>query len=432
MRPKSAGQSSLFGVLLAAVLTALLACGQGADRAANEEAERSDPSLLPQASAPVRPGLDVLLTDSINLVDGLRVGLITNHTGVDAEGVHGIDRLMESPQIELVALYSPEHGIRGETEGGLEIDTGVDERTGLPIHSLYGATLKPTPAMLEGIDVLLFDIQDIGARFYTYVSTMAKAMEAAGEEGIPFVVLDRPNPIGGEAVQGTVLDPAFATFVGLFPIPTRHGMTPGELAGLFAGEFGIEVDLTVVPAEGWRRNMRFEDTNLPWIPPSPNMPSIESALHYPGTCLFEGTNLSEGRGTDIPFQIVGAPWLDGEVLAAALEGYGIPGVDIQPYTFTPREPRGRKFVDQEIQGVRLAVSSSEYDPTLMAVALLVETYRMSGDRWEWREGHFDRLAGTNRLREGILAGLDVPALREGWDQELQAFRELRAPYLLYP
>ena len=395
---------------LAALVTALLACGQGGEGATSREAEAADPPVLPQGSVPVRPGLDVLLTDSLHLVEGLRVGLITNHTGVDRQGVHGIDRLMESPIVDLVALYSPEHGIRGETEGGVEIDTGVDERTGLPIHSLYGATRKPTPEMLEGIDMLLFDIQDIGARFYTYVSTMAKAMEAAGEVGIPLVVLDRPNPIGGVAVQGTVLDPAFATFVGLYAIPTRHGMTPGELALLFAGEFGIDVDVSVVPVDGWHRDMRFEDTNLPWIPPSPNMPSVESAFHYPGTCLFEGTNLSEGRGTDIPFQIVGAPWLDGSALADAMAAYGIPGVEIQPYTFTPREPRGNKFVDQEIQGVRLAVSGPEYDPTLMGLALLVETYRMSGGNWEWRVAHFDRLAGTDSDLNPPIPEVDAAAV----------------------
>jgi len=376
--------------------------------------------------------LEVLLTDSLHLVRGLHVGLVTNHTGIDHRRVHGIDLLVDAPDIHLAALFSPEHGIRGEAEGGVEIDTGTDPTTGVPIYSLYGDTRKPTPAMLEGLDALLFDIQDVGARYYTYISTMALAMEAAGQAGIPFVVLDRPDPIGGVSVQGNVLDPAYATFVGMFPIPMRHGMTPGELARLFKGEFGIEADLAVVPVDGWKRDMLYGDTGLPWIPPSPNMPSVESALHYPGTCLFEGTNLSVGRGTDLAFQVVGAPWLDGDSLRAALDGYRIPGVRFEAFTFTPRDPGDGKFDGEEVHGVRLVVEGPEYDPTLAGLALLRETRRISGARWEWRASHFDRLAGTDRLRRGIEDGLAVGDLREGWDQALEAFRKLRDPYLLYP
>lgn len=379
----------------------------------------------------VRPGVEVLLTDSLHLVQGLRVGLVTNHTGIDAQGRSSIDRLVEAPEVELVALYSPEHGIRGTIRGGDEIDSGRDEATGLPIHSLYGATVKPTPEMLQGVDILLFDIQDVGARYYTYVSTMAKGMEAAGEAGIPFVVLDRANPIGGVTVQGTVLDPAFSTFVGLYPVPMRHGMTPGELARLYVGEFGIQVELHVVPVGGWRREMTFPETGLPWIPPSPNMPSVESALHYPGTCLFEGTPISVGRGTDEAFQILGAPWLDGEVLAGRLAEYGIPGVLFEAIRFTPVSPGDGKFDGQAIPGVRLVATSDDYDPTMAALALLLETRRMSGDRWEWRIGHFDRLAGTDQLRLGLEAGLALEELREGWDEALDRFRALRGPYLIY-
>ena len=427
MRPNRAPQSSVLGVSL----LALLACGPGGNASSGQESSIPDRPVLHLIPTPVRPGLEVLLSDSIHLIQGLRVGLITNHTGIDSRRVHGIDRLAEVPQVELAALFSPEHGIRGEAEGGVGIQSQEDERTGLPIHSLYGETRKPTPEMLEGLDALLFDIQDVGARYYTYVSTMALAMEAAGEAGIRFLVLDRPNPIGGVAVQGTVLDPEFATFVGLFPVPMRHGMTPGELARLYVGEFGIQVDLEVLPLEGWRREMTFGDTNLPWVPPSPNMPSVESALHYPGTCLFEGTNISVGRGTDIAFQIVGAPWLNGDSLAAALARYQIPGVEFRAVHFTPRNPGDGKFPDQEVQGVRLVSLSPEYDPTLAALALLRETRRMSGDRWEWRQGHFDRLAGTDRLREGVEAGHRLDVLREGWDEALEAFRQLRDGYLLY-
>lgn len=427
MRPKRAPQSSLLAALLLG-----LAC---TPQAQSSEDGKGPGGTEGNASAPgssVLPGVEVLLTDSIHLVRGLRVGLITNHTGIDSQGKSSIDRLMEAPEVELVALYSPEHGIRGTERGGDQIQSGVDATTGLPIHSLYGETRKPTPEMLQEVEVLLFDIQDVGARYYTYVSTMALGMEAAGEVGIPFVVLDRPNPIGGVAVQGTILDPEFSTFVGLYPLPMRHGMTPGELARMFVGEFGIQVDLHVVPAAGWRGDMTFSETGLPWVPPSPNMPSVESALHYPGTCLFEGTNISLGRGTDEAFQILGAPWVDGESLVRAMDGYQIPGVRFEAIRFTPSGPGDRKFDGEEIPGVRFTVTSPEYDPTLAALALLRELRDMSGDHWEWRVRHFDRLAGTDLLRLGIEEGRTVEELRDGWDEALKRFREVRAPYLIYP
>lgn len=397
-----------------------------------------------RAGAPeVRVGVQVLLTDSLHLVEGKRVGLITNHTGVyrrapgqEAGASRGlgstIDPLHRSPDVELVALYGPEHGIRGEEEAGARIAGGTDPDTGLPVHSLYGETLRPTPETLEGVEVLVFDMQDVGARYYTYVSTMAYAMEAAGREGIPFVVLDRPNPIRGDVVQGNVLDPEYSTFVGLYPVPMRHGMTAGELARMYVGEFGIDVELHVVPAEGWRRNVTYDETGLPWVPPSPNMPSLESALAYPGTCLFEGTPLSVGRGTERAFQWVGAPWLDGEALAEALSGYGFEGVRFQAATFTPRNAGDGKFEGQEVRGVRLVAGSSAYDAPRVAVAMLVEARRLSGDRWEWRAGHFDRLAGTDALRLGIDAGAGVEALTASWADQLDAFRLMRAPFLIYP
>jgi uncharacterized protein YbbC (DUF1343 family) len=274
-------------------------------------------------------------------------------------------------------------------------------------------------------------MQDIGARYYTYMSTMALALRAAGENGIPFIVLDRPNPIRGDAVQGNVLDPRFATAVGMFPTPMRHGMTPGELARLYVGEFGIEADVTVVPVDGWTRESTFADTGLIWIPTSPNMTSLESALAYPGTCLFEGTPLSVGRGTERPFQWVGAPWLDGEALATALNAYAIPGVRFEAATFTPTSPSDGKFDGVEVHGVRLVASASDYDAPRAAVAMLVEARRVSGDRWSWAISHFDRLAGTDQLRLGIERGQDVATLAAGWDEGLFAFESLRAPYLLY-
>lgn len=379
----------------------------------------------------VRPGIEVLLSDSLDLVRGRRVGLITNHTGRDRRGVPSIDLLADHPEVQLVALYSPEHGIRGSAEAGVRVSDSVDGRTGLPIHSLYGETRAPNDEMLEGIEVLLFDIQDVGARYYTYLSTMALAMEAAGARGIPFVVLDRPNPIGGDPVQGNILDPEYSTFVGLYPIPMRHGLTAGEFARMAVGEFGVRVELGVAVADGWRRTMPFADTGIPWIAPSPNMPSVESALHYPGTCLFEGTPISVGRGTDRAFQQVGAPWLDADRLVARLQALDVPGVRFVAVTFVPEDPGDGKFGGIEVRGVRLVADGPEYDPTLAALALLVETRAMSGDRWSWRVGHFDRLAGTDALRNALDAGVSYSELADGWGEGLEEYVDRRAAYLLY-
>ena len=380
---------------------------------------------------PIRPGVEVLLEDSLHLVAGRRVGLITNQTGVDSQGRSSIDRIYEHPSVELVALFAPEHGIRGTAGPGETVEDDVDVETGLPIHSLYGAVRSPTPEMLDGIDVLLVDYQEIGARYWTYASTMTLAMEAAGERGIPVLILDRPNPIGG-AVQGNVLNPPFATFVGRYPVAMRHGMTLGELARYYQGEMGIGVELHVAPLDGWRRAIPFAATGLPWIRPSPNMPDINSATHYPGTCLFEGTVLSVARGTEAPFQQIGAPWLDGDALAEAMSGYGLPGVRFEPVRFVPSAPSDGKFDGVAVEGVRLVATSLEYDPTHAAVALLVETRRMSGNRWGWLQAHFDRLAGTDRLRQAIDDGAGLDEIRSGWRDELEAFKRVRERYLIYP
>lgn len=435
--PSRAARFALVSVLVLLATTILFAgCtmeGGGAPASASEATVLD--AVLQEGSGArgVRTGLEVLLADSLHLVAGRRVGLVTNHTGFDGDGVSSIDRLHQHPRVELVSLLSPEHGIRGTAEAGELVDHARDEATGLPVHSLYGETRKPTPAMLEGVEVLIFDILDIGTRYYTYIYTLALAMEAAGEEGIPFVVLDRPNVIGGVHVQGNVLDPAFASFVGLHPLPMRHGMTSGELARLYRDAFGLHVELHVVPLEGWRREMRYSETGLPWRPPSPNMPSEESALHYPGTCLFEGTNLSVGRGTDQAFQQVGAPWLDGRALAQRMAARRLPGVRFEAVHFTPRSPGDGKFPGQEVEGVRLHVTDpSRYDPTEAGVALLLEARRMSGERWEWNASHFDRLAGTDALRQGIEAELEVEVLREGWPGQIRGFLPLREAALIYP
>jgi uncharacterized protein YbbC (DUF1343 family) len=406
--------------------------------ATDGQARSAEVAAAAAAEPTVRAGIDVLLEDQPELLRGLRVGLITNHTGLAglADGVDGavstIDRLHEHPDMELVALFGPEHGLRGDAEAGERVADGIDPRTGLPVHSLYGETRRPGPEVLDGVDALVFDIQDIGTRYYTYVWTMAHSMEAAAERGVRFVVLDRPNPIGGTLMQGNVLDPAFATFVGLYPVPMRHGLTPGELARYLNVEHGIGVELDVVPVAGWRRDMWYDDTGLGWIPPSPNMPSVEAAAHYPGTCLFEGTNLSVGRGTDRAFEQIGAPWLDHETLVERLTAYDLPGVEFLPVTFTPRSPGDGKFGGQAVRGIRLRVTDRErYDPAIAGIALVVEIHRLHSNRLQWHVRHFDRLAGTDRVRQAVLAGRSVDHITADWAAQVAAFRAAAEPYLLY-
>lgn len=378
----------------------------------------------------VMTGIDVLAAGELGVLRGRRVGLITNHTGRTRTGESSIDVLHRASGLNLVALFGPEHGLRGTEED--RVESGREEKTGLPVHSLYGDTRSPTADLLRDIDVLVFDIQDIGARYYTYVWTMALAMQAAAQNDREIVVLDRPNPIGGIHVQGNVLDTAFATFVGLHPVPMRHGMTAGELARLINTEFGINARLHVVPMRGWRRDQWYDATGLPWVPPSPNMPSLESAAHYPGTCLFEGTNLSVGRGTPEAFQQIGAPWLDAAALAQRLAAYRIPGVRFDAVTFTPQNAADGKFSGEAVRGVRLVTTDrTTYDPTIAAVAMLVEIQRLHPDRLTFRVAHFDRLVGTDRVRQQIIAGLGAEEITAGWPQQLEQFRRMREKYLLY-
>src|SRR5690625_3902019 len=299
-------------VSLAAAFSFLLVLGTlaiatMADQGKTEEEPADDLKL----------GVEVLLDEQMDLLDGKRVGLITNPTGVDQELNHIVDVLHNDPEVDLTTLYGPEHGVRGDAQAGEYVEFYIDEITGLPVYSLYGETRKPTPEMLEDVDVLIFDIQDVGARFYTYIYTMAYAMEAAQENELEFVVLDRPNPISGYDVEGPVLDPEYASFVGNYPIPLRHAMTVGELALFFNEEFDINADMTVVEMTGWERGMYYDDTDLEFVLPSPNMPTLDTALVYPGTALIEGTNLSEGRGTTKPFELLGAPFVNSTEFAAA-------------------------------------------------------------------------------------------------------------------
>jgi uncharacterized protein YbbC (DUF1343 family) len=379
----------------------------------------------------VRSGVDRLVNGTPPVLEEKRVGLITNHTGVTRDGRSTIDVLAAMDRLELVALFSPEHGIRGTAAPGERVASGVDERTGLPIHSLYGETRKPTPAMLRGVEALVFDIQDIGARPYTYIYTMALGMEAAREAGLPFVVLDRPNPINGVAVEGNLLEPAFATFVGMYPIPVRHGMTAGELARLFNRDFGIGADLTVIEVEGWRRGDWWDETALPWVNPSPNIRRLEAAIHYPGTVFFEGTNLSTGRGSAMPFEQIGAPWLRADEVVQSMNGLALPGVHFETVEFTPRNPGDGKFADTPVRGVRLVLTDREvYRPVAASLTLIATIRQLHPREFAWQVAHFDRLAGTDRLRHAIDRDGLAALLRE-WEAEAERFRRSREPFLLY-
>jgi uncharacterized protein YbbC (DUF1343 family) len=362
---------------------------------------------------------------------GKRIGLITNHTGADRKGVSDIDLIRGMDSVQLVALFGPEHGIRGDAHPGEKIASSTDAKTGLPVHSLYGELRKPTPEMLKDVDVLVFDIQDVGARCYTYPYTMALGMEAAKEKGIPFIVLDRPNPIGGEMIESNILDPKFASFVGKYAIPMRHGMTVGELASMFNTQFGIGADLTVIPTKHWRRNTWWDKTGMKWVAPSPNLPTFESAIHYPGTVAFEGTNLSCGRGTSHPFEQIGAPWLDSQKVIEAMNRAGVAGVRFEPVSFTPTSAGDKKFEGQLCHGVRLVVLDRNVYRPVRTSAILVDAIRsLHSSEFKFRVGHFDVLAGTDKLRLAIEAGT-LPDYLKTWDADEAAFREMRKKYLLY-
>jgi uncharacterized protein YbbC (DUF1343 family) len=413
------GQGQL-AVKLAVVLAALSACAAG-----------REPAMMPAAVGLVRPGLEVLLTDSLRILKGRRVGLVTNQAGVARNGTHAVDLLLGAG-VRLVALFSPEHGFRGAAEPGEAIASSVDAATGLPIYSLYGRTVAPTDSMLDLVDVLLVDLPDVGARYYTYASTTIEVMRAAGRKKIPVVVLDRPNPIGG-SMQGNILDPAHRSFVGALAMPMRHGFTLGELARLAEVELDIPVQLSVVPVDGWRRSMPFGITGLPFIAPSPNLKDVEALFHYPGTCLFEGTALTVGRGTDHPFKQIGAPWLEPERVIAALDSLDHLGVLLKPVSFTPRSPGDAKHPDTTVPGIRLHLIDPEaYDPVRTAVALLVAIYRLYPDQIGWIPRHFDRLSGGPELRDAIQAGRSAAEIVTSWRESQRTFRSATESLRLYP
>ena len=380
--------------------------------------------LLVSCAAPVETGSDRLLELPYRdwLLDK-RVGLVTNQTGINRKLVPTWQILDNHADIELVALFAPEHGFSGSVQAGLEIKP--EGR----VHSLYGQYQAPTPEMLAQVDVLLYDIQDVGSRFYTYISTLLGALESAARENIPLIVLDRPNPLTGQVMEGPVLEPALRSFVGAHPLPIRYGMTPGELARLFNHEANIRADLKVVPLKNWKRSLWFDETELPWVFPSPNMPTLATATVYPGFCLLEGTNLSEGRGTTRPFELIGAPWLDSSRLVERLNRLGLPGVRFRVQAF---KPTFSKFAGQLCQGLQVHVTDRQrFRPVAAAVHLLAQVHELHPLELVFNRG-FDRLGGSVLLRQALEADRPAAEILKAWQPELESFRKRQAPFLLYP
>lgn len=372
----------------------------------------------------VRSGADLALEEPyIHWLKRRRLGVITNHTGLDTNLTLTIDRLEQHPDIRLTAIFAPEHGISGALEAGEEFESGTR------VFSLYGRNRAPTAEMLQHVDLLVYDIQDIGVRFYTYISTLAESMKAAASQRIPFVVLDRPAPLNGEAVEGPLLDPGLESFLGIHPIPVRYGMTPGEIARMLNDELSLGCDLKVIPMQGWQRSMWQDETGLPWVATSPNMPHPVTAQVYPGFCLIEGTNLSEGRGTTQPFQLFGAPWLDSRRLALRLNSLGLEGVRFRPQDF---RPTFSKHKGELCRGIQVHVLDRRSFQSLeAALHVLTEVRRLHPDRLTFRGEHFDRLIGNRRVRKELEQGVAVAEITASWPDRIEEFRRRRQPYLLY-
>jgi uncharacterized protein YbbC (DUF1343 family) len=399
----------------------------------------AEPRPLARDRATTRLGIDVLLERDRKLVAGRRVGVVSNPASIDGAFRHTADRMADDPDVELTALFGPQHGFRSDVQDNMiETPHVTDARRRVPIYSLYSETREPTADMLRGVDVLLIDLQDVGTRVYTYIYTMANCMRAAARHGVRVVVCDRPNPVGGVAVEGATLRAEYASFVGQFGIPLRHGLTIGELARLFNDAFGINAALDVIPLEGWRRSMYFDETGLPWVMPSPNLPTLDSAIVYPGAVLFEGTMLSEGRGTTRPFELVGAPWIDGDRLAHAMNARGLPGVHFRAVFF---EPTFQKHARQTCGGCQIHVlDRTRFEPVRTAVDLIAEFRAQNPARFAWREPPYeyehqkapiDILYGSDRLRTAIEAGKSSASLSAEWRADSDAFRRQREKSLLY-
>ena len=417
-------------------------------------------SRTPDEQKKVRLGIEVFLEKHLDLVEGKRVGLITNPTGINSRLETSVDLFYKNQKINLVALFGPEHGVRGNAQAGEYVPFYIDKRYdipeySIPVFSLYGQSLKPAKgmfedideymrsfdthkvgkipehSMVESIDVLIFDIQDVGTRIYTYVATLAYCMEASAESDIEFIVLDRPNPINGISIEGPLLEyPEYSSFVGLYPLPVRHGMTVGELASYFNDEFlEKKARLTVIPMQGWKRGMWHDETSLPWVIPSPNMPSLDTATVYPGQVFLEGTNVSEGRGTTKPFELFGAPWIDGYRLTKELNRLNLPGVKFREAWFTPTFS---KYKGELCGGAEIhVVDRNQYrsfDSSLFIIKTILEMYP---ENFKFHTDYFDKIMGTPKIREAIENGNAINDIIESYKEELNSFSKLREPYLLY-
>jgi uncharacterized protein YbbC (DUF1343 family) len=386
----------------------------------------------------VESGLEVLLDRHLSLLRGKRIGLLAHQASVTRDLSHAAPLLAGVRGTQLVRLFAPEHGLWGAAQDHAEIATTTDPLTGLPVGSLYGERRAPAAEMLAGLDALVVDLQDVGARYYTFVWTLALAMHECGRAGVRVIVLDRPNPLGGERVEGNIPDRAFASFVGLYPLPARHGFTIGELARRFIVEHGVRCDITVATMRGWQRRMLWEDTGLPWVPPSPNMPTPDTARVYPGACLIEGTNLSEGRGTTRPFEWIGAPYLDPHRYAEALNGLGLPGVRFRPARFIPTF---HKWAGEPCGGVQLHVTDGKrFKPFLTGVAEILVARRQAPGAFQWKQPPYefeheklpiDILFGTDGIRRQIERGDDLFAIERAWKRALPLYLRRRSPFMLY-
>jgi uncharacterized protein YbbC (DUF1343 family) len=408
-----------------------------------------------EAAKPVMPGIEVLLQERLALLQNKRIGLITNPAGVDSRVESSVELLACHPKLRLVALYGPEHGVRGNAQAGEYVPFYMDDKYHLPVFSLYGQTMKPAVGMLknideymrtfdteatdktpranmvEGVDAIVFDLQDVGTRVYTYIATMAYAMQSCAESDIEFIVLDRPNPLNGKDMEGPILQyPEFSSFVGLYPIPLRHAMTIGELALLFNDRYlPKKAKLTVVPMRNWQRRMWHSDTGLPWVMPSPNMPTLDTATVYPGQVFWEGTNLSEGRGTTRPFELIGAPWLDGYALAKKLNGLNLPGIVFREAWFSPTFS---KFTGERCGGVQLHITDRRSYRSFATTLHIIETIlAMAPDKLQFHAKYFDKIMGNSQAREALQKKTPVAEIVAGYREELRRFAELRQKYLLY-
>ncbi|MCU1288398.1 MAG: yzbB [Acidobacteria bacterium] len=387
----------------------------------------------------VKLGLEKILNEEVDLLKNKRIGLICNQATVDQRYRHAADLFFEHPEINLVSLLGPQHGVRGDVQDNMiETAHARDERTGLPIFSLYSETRQPTEEMMSGIDALVFDLQDVGCRVYTFIYTMANAMRACAKAGKEFIVLDRPNPINGEDVEGGALEKGHESFVGQFPIPMRHGLTIGELARLFNSEYGINCDLKVVSMDGWERRLFLDETDAPWVMPSPNMPTVDTAVVFPATVYFEGTQVSEGRGTTRPFEIVGAPYVDARELRDALAKLNLPGVIFRDINFLPTF---QKHQGEPCGGVFLHVTDRKtFKPVITGIALIKTLFDLYGEEFKWKatayeyvydRNPFDVICGTTKTREQIETGVSLENIELSWNDDVKSFRELSGKYYLY-